>query len=111
MGINVATYCRERFNHEIELVIRLEETYAREKTEASLGRRRVGQTPQTLMLAWKSTFRAKELRGDIEAAHRDAQTFALAVLVEQHCPTCGPTEIEQHPRRNAMRCANCKEAR
>jgi hypothetical protein len=26
------------------------------------------------------------------------------------CPTCGPTAVEQHPRRPAVtRCANCKE--
>jgi hypothetical protein len=26
------------------------------------------------------------------------------------CPTCGPTAVEQHPRRPAVtRCANCKQ--
>lgn len=25
------------------------------------------------------------------------------------CPTCGPTTAEQHPARDVVRCANCKE--
>jgi hypothetical protein len=27
-----------------------------------------------------------------------------------HCPTCGPTELEDHPRiSGVVRCSNCKE--
>lgn len=72
----------ERFNFEINTLIELEQVYAREKAGAALGAARKTQTPYDLVQVWKKTYRARDLKDDINEAHRNVQSFSLAIVVE-----------------------------
>lgn len=76
-------YLRDRFAAEISKVGQLERIYAAEKIASAEGKLREGQTRQDLVQGWKKSHRAKQILGDLEEAHRSAQTYALATLVEQ----------------------------